>query len=370
MATYTIKEIRIHRLKIPLKRSFSTHLQTVEERESIIVEMIDEDNHVGLGECVAFSSPWYTEETIQTCWDALSNWLIPAVLHKKLSEPKQLMGMLGHIKGNRMAKAALDLAVWDVYAKRQEVPLWQLIGGVRQKIDAGIVLTGAFDDQMRAQLEHAMQQGYKRVKVKIDGTTDSTVLKKLVSGYPSIQFFADANGIFSQLGIEALLKLDEVGFTLIEQPFLEDEWALHQEANRIMQTPIALDESIRSADDVKRMIDTEAGRIIVLKPGRVGGITESLAIHDLAKQHEIPIWIGGMIELGISKAHNLALASLSQMIYPGDFSASDHFWEEDIVKPFIQVKDGQISLRNEDGIGYALEEKNLKAYQIATARFT
>ncbi len=370
MAVYTIKEIRLHRLMIPLKSPFSTHLQTVNERESIIVEMIDHNGHVGLGECVAFSSPWYTEETIQTCWATLVNWLIPSVLHKKLTKPEEVIELLQHVKGNRMAKAALDSASWDLFAKREELPLWKLLKGVRQEIDAGIVLTGALDDSMEKRLENAMLQSYKRVKIKIDETTDVTALKELVSYYSSIQFFADANGIFNRLGIEALKKFDEVGLTLIEQPFKDDEWTLHKEASQVMRTPIALDESIRSIDDVKRMIDMKAGQIIVLKPGRVGGVSESIRIHELAAEHGIPIWIGGMIELGVSKAHNLALASLPQVKYPGDFSASNHFWEEDIVKPFIEVERGQIALTNRSGIGYELDRHLLEKLQKDYAVFT
>lgn len=369
MASYTIKEVRLHRLMIPLKRPFTTHLQTVKERESIIVEMVDDDGHIGLGECVAFSSPWYTEETIQSCWDALVNWLIPSILHKKITKPEAIIEKLHHVKGNRMAKSALDLASWDLFAKRKERPLWQLFAGVRGEIDAGIVATGALDDGMIKQLENAMAQGYKRVKVKIDGATNVATLSEVIAQYPGLQFFADANGIFSQLGIEALKKLDHTGLTLIEQPFLEDEWVLHQEASKVMRTPIALDESIRSVDDVERMIDTGAGQIIVLKPGRVGGVTESIRIHELAVKHNIPMWIGGMIELGVSKAHNLALASLSQIDYPGDFSASNHFWEEDIVQPFIEVKQGQISLANESGIGYTLDSRSLKKYRQEFASF-
>lgn len=364
MVDYMIKEIRLHRLLLPLKRPFTTHLQSVKERESIVVEMIDEEGAIGLGECVAFSSPWYTEETIQTCWDALNNWLIPSVLYKRLSRPEEVIKMLQPIKGNHMAKAALDLASWDLFAKRKNRPLWQLFQGVRQQIDAGIVATGPFDDCMIKQLENAVTQGYKRVKIKIDAETDVEKLTTMISQYPSLQFFADANGIFSWLGIEALRNFDNAGLTLIEQPFQEDDWAFYQEASHILKTPIALDESIRSVDDVKRMIDLGAGQIIVLKPGRVGGISASLQIHELAQKHRIPIWIGGMIELGISKAHNLALASLPQVQYPGDFSASNHFWEEDIITPFIDVQKGQITLTNQSGIGYELDENSIANYQV------
>lgn len=363
MAGFRIKEIRLHRLSIPLKREFSTHLQTVIERESILLEIIDETGEVGLGECVAFSSPWYTEETIQTCWDALKNWLIPSVLNEKISHPSAIPELLKHVKGNRMAKAAIDLAVWDLFAKKKDMPLWKLIGGIRHEIDAGVVLTGDLNKDMFAQVEQAKTTGYKRVKLKIDSKTNPEALKQLIEAFPSMLFFADANGIFTKLGLAPLLAFERAGLSLIEQPFGDDDWGLHSEASRLMKTPIALDESIRTIADVERMIEMQAGRVIVLKPGRVGGISEALKIHELAVEHQLPIWIGGMIELGVSKAHNLALASLSQMSLPGDFSASNHFWHEDIIEPVIYVENGKIPLSDNPGIGFDIDLNVIDKYR-------
>lgn len=369
MASFTIKEIRLHRIQAPLKQSFTTHLQSVEMRESILIEMVDESGKVGLGECVAFSSPWYTEETVQTCWDTLENWLIPPLIHMEIKNPEAVYEALGFVKGNRMAKAALDMASWDLFAKRSEKPLWRLLGGIRREIDAGIVLTGEINADLYKRVQAITEVGYRRVKLKIDETTDIEALSKLVAAYPSLYFFADGNGIFSRLGLQALYAFDHVGLTLIEQPFIEEDWALLEEASKVMKTPLALDESIRSVEDVSRMIAQKAGEIIVLKPGRVGGITESLRIHGEAVRMGIPIWIGGMIEFGISKAHNLALASLSQIQYPGDFSASDHFWQADIITPSIEVINGQIKLSEAAGIGYALNEETVKQYRIAKKTF-
>lgn len=362
MVAVTIQKVRLHRVKVPLKQPFSTHLQTVKERESILVEMIEMGGEIGLGECVAFSSPWYTEETVQSCWDALQKWLIPEIVGKTFQEPSELFQALQFIKGNRMAKAALDLASWDLFAKKTAQPLWQFIGGVRDSIDVGIVLTGSVDAAMFSRVEAARKMGYRRVKIKIDGATNVQDLKQLVDAFPHMLFYGDGNGIFHKLGMEALVAFDEVGLTLIEQPFLDDDWALHEEATRLMTTPIALDESIRSYADVERMVEKDAGRIIVLKSGRVGGITETLNIHELAKIHQLPMWIGGMIELGVSKAHNLALASLTQMQLPGDFSASNHYWEEDIVTPAIMLENGRMKLSNRAGIGVALNHQVLQTY--------
>lgn len=369
MASFKVKEVRLHRLNVPLKRPFTTHLQSVEVRESILVEMVAETGEVGFGECVAFSSPWYTEETIQSCWDVLENWLIPSLIRMEVNAPDAVYESLRFVKGNRMAKAALDMASWDLWAKRIGLPLWRLLGGVRRKIDAGIVLTGPIDADLYRQLDGAVKIGYKRVKLKIDGSTNIQALKKLVASYPALYFFADGNGIFSELGLAALQKFDDIGLTLIEQPFTEMDWGLHREAYRTMATPIALDESLCSVAAVSRMIEQQAGKIIVLKPGRVGGITESLRIHQLAVQANIPIWLGGMIELGVSKAHNLALASLPGVQFPGDFSASNHFWQADIVTPTIEVRNGQIELNEAIGIGYAVGWEQVQEYRSAYAVF-
>ena len=364
MGRFKITEIRLHRVSVPLKKHFSTHLQTVTERESIFVEMVDTDGVIGLGECVAFSSPWYTEETVQTCWDALVNWLIPALLNNEFTHPSEVSDVFSHIKGNRMAKACLDQAAWDLFARKKGLPLWRLLGGVREKIDAGVVLTGGVDERMVKAVQDARDAGYKRVKLKIDENMNPLELKKLVDASSDILFFADGNGIFDKLGLDALKKFDQAGLALIEQPFGDDEWDMHRKAVQCMDTPIALDESICSVNDVKRMATSRAGSIIVLKPGRIGGTTEALKVIEVAKENDLAIWIGGMIEFGISKAHNLALASLSQISLPGDFSASTHFWHEDPVEPPIVIENGVINLSESPGIGVDLNKMLVEKYLI------
>lgn len=364
MGGFSVKEIRLHRVAVPLKKPFSTHLQTVVERESIFVELIDADGIIGLGECVAFTSPWYTVETVQTCWDALVNWLIPAVLNKTVTHPSELGEWFAHVKGNRMAKACLDQAAWDLYARKKHTPLWKLLGGVKNEIDAGVVLTGGVNNDLFKAVQTAQEAGYKRVKLKIDGNTNPVKLKELVDSFANMLFFADGNGIFDRLGLDALVEFDQVGLALIEQPFGEDDWNRHLEASPLMTTPIALDESIRSVWDAGHMASSGAGSIIVLKPGRVGGTTESLKIVEVAAKHCLPIWIGGMIEFGVSKAHNLAIASLSQLSLPGDFSATTHFWNEEPVEPPIVIESGGIQLSDCPGIGVNLNEEILEKYTI------
>ncbi|RNF38276.1 o-succinylbenzoate synthase [Planococcus salinus] len=350
----TIKGIQLDTVRRPLKAPFKTALQTVKEREVLIVTVVDDSGLEGYGECVAFSTPWYTEETIASCDFVLKEVLIPLMLGKTIEHPEQIQQLFSTIKGNRMAKASIEMAVWDLYAKKKGQPLWQLLGGSGNPIPAGVVVA-AVPGKIAEQVDRAVEAGYRRVKIKISPDSDVNVLKEVVRKHPGLLFFADANGTFTEESFEQLKDLDKAGFDLIEQPFGEKQWAFHARAKKEMKTPVCLDESITCIEDVQRMIEEDAGDIIVLKMGRLGGWSETLRVVELCRQHGIGMWVGGMIEFGVSKAHNLALASLPGITLPGDFSASTHFWEEDIIVPDIQVEDGEIKLSKANGIGYAVK---------------
>lgn len=353
----TIQEICFQRVKKELKKPFITSLETVTERESILVTVVSDQSVEGYGECVAFSTPWYTEETVESCAFIMEQVLKPLLTGKELKGPDEVQAAFGRVKGNRMAKAAIEMAVWDLFAKHGNMPLWQYVGGEQKRIPAGVVVA-AKPEGMAKEIDQAAKVGYSRIKIKITPDSDMELLKEAVTRYPEILFFADANGGFDKDSFQRLLGFDAIGFALIEQPFGEQEWQLHAKANREMETPICLDESIKSFDDVERMIDMQAGKIIVLKMGRLGGWHETLKIMELCRIHGIGMWIGGMIEMGISKAHNLALASLPDILLPGDFSGSRHFWEEDIISPEIEVENGTIQLQDNIGIGYDVAVKN------------
>lgn len=350
----TILDVQLKRIKQPLRTAFKTALQHVEEREVLIVAVTDEQGFTGYGECVAFATPWYTEETLTGCQFILEEVLVPLLLNKTLQHPADIEFHFAAVKGNRMAKASIEMAVWDLFAKRQDLPLWKMVGGSDQAIPAGVVVAAA-PDKIAAEVAKAAAAGYQRIKIKIQPDTDVMMLKSITGSYPEMLFFADANGAFRGQDFDRLKSFDAVGFSLIEQPFAERQWHLHAQAKREMKTPICLDESISSLEDVQQMIDLEAGDIVVLKMGRLGGWTETLKVVELCRKHSIGMWVGGMIEFGVSKAHNLALASLPGIILPGDFSDSRHFWQEDIIEPEICVADGQIELSQEPGIGYCVK---------------
>lgn len=347
----TIRDIHLKTVRQPLKSPFKTVLQQVDEREVIVVSVMGDKGHIGYGECVAFETPWYTEETITSCRFVLQQILVPLLVNKTFENPEEVWNLFVAVKGNRMAKAAVEMAVWDLFAKQQGEPLWKFVGGSGQPISAGVVVA-ADPLEIAEQIALAAQAGYKRIKIKIYPDMEIALLKSVIAAYPELQFFADANGSFQADSLGRLMAFDEIGFTLIEQPFGERQWALHAQAKKELQTKICLDESIACLEDVQQMIDQRAGDIAVLKMGRLGGWTETLKVVRLCQANSIGMWVGGMIEFGVSKGHNLALASLPGIEYPGDFSASQHFWEKDIIEPEIKVENGEILLSNRAGLGY------------------
>ena len=350
----TILAIELKLVKEPLKQTFKTSLQTVTERESLIVRVTSGEGLEGFGECVAFSTPWYTEETVVGSRFIIEQVLMPLLLNKTLGSPKQVAELFAAVKGNHMAKSAIETAVWDLFAKKRGLPLWKMLGGSGAPVPAGIVVA-ADENKIGEQVAAAEFAGYSRVKIKITPASNAAHLKDIIGGYPDLLFFADANGAFSEDSWERLMEFDHAGFTLIEQPFGEQQWLLHARAKRVMDTAICLDESICSVADAERVIAEDAADIVVLKMGRLGGWSETLKVVELCRSHSIGMWVGGMVEFGVSKAHNLALASLPGITLPGDFSASRHFWEQDIIEPEITVESGEVQLSQDAGIGYRVD---------------
>ncbi|WP_211653788.1 o-succinylbenzoate synthase [Planococcus alpniumensis] len=348
-----IAGIEFHKVKQPLNQPFITVLQKVQEREVTIVIVRDAEGREGYGECVAFDTPWYTEETVTGSRFVMEQVLAPLLLGGQMEHPAETACLFSTVKGNHMAKAAVEMAVWDLFAKRQGLPLYEFIGGVYAPIPAGVVVAGEMED-LSQNIKMAIDSGYRRIKLKISPDTDVALLKSLVAANPEISFYADANGSFSGRALEELLAFDQAGFVLIEQPYGEHEWEAHRIARSKMTTPICLDESIHSLEDVKRMAEQQAGDVIVLKMGRLGGWAETLKVVEFCRNEQIGMWVGGMIEFGVSKAHNLALASLPEVKLTGDFSDSGHFWQTDIVSPEIYVEHGKIKLSESPGIGYRL----------------
>ncbi|MFJ7940454.1 o-succinylbenzoate synthase [Peribacillus sp. NPDC096622] len=355
-----LSSISLKLIKAPLKRPFKTHLETVNDREVIIVEAMDEDGLIGYGEAVPFTSPWYTEETIKTCFHMLDDFLIPLTLASQIRHPDELQNLWSGIRRNAMAKSALEQAILDLYAKQKGVYLGRLFGGERSEVAAGVVVaSNDIEDAMR-QIEDFSGSGYQRYKIKINPQNDLEFLAEIRRAYSDIPLMADANSAYTLDDIPHLQKLDDFKLMMIEQPLGHDDIVEHSFLQKQLQTPICLDESINSFHDAKSALSLRSCGVINIKMAKVGGWMEAVRIHDLCLGNDVPVWCGGMIEFGISRAHNIALATLKGFTIPGDISSSARYWDGDIIDPEVIVENGMIQVPDKAGIGFAINEKRLK----------
>lgn len=337
-----IKKATLYITEMPLVIPFAASYGTYEMRESIIIELEDTDGYIGFGEVVAFSEPWYTEETVTTAFHMLQDFLLPDLFKAEVTHPKEIPHVFQHIKRNRMAKAGIEGAIWDLYAKRQNQSLANLLGGTQSEIEVGVVIGLDTVPNMLKRIEMYAQEGYRRFKVKIKPELDYELLREIRKAFPKIPLMADANSAYTLTNIEQLKRLDEFDLMMIEQPLADHDFLDHAELQKQIETPICLDESIHSLEDARVAITLGSCRIVNIKPGRVGGLTESIQIHDYCQQHDIPVWCGGMVEMGISRAQNIALASLPNFTIPGDISASSRHWEQDIITPEVTLQSGKV----------------------------
>jgi o-succinylbenzoate synthase len=364
-----LESIALKVIKMPLRHPFSTHLEKVSEREAIIVEIRDDDGVQGYGEGVAFSSPWYTEETVKTSWHMLKDFLIPQLKKMEVSTPVEAAQLFRKYRRNHMAKAALETALWDLQAKRENLPLSRVLGSSADRIPSGIVVAAPTIAEAIRQTEAFLSEGYRRVKIKISPENDLKLVSGLRSRFPELDLMADANSAYTLKDIDRLKALDDFGLLMIEQPLAHDDIIDHAKLQKQLSTPICLDESINSLEDARRAVELGSCQVINIKMGRVGGLFEAVKIHDYCFKRNIPVWCGGMIEFGISRAHNIALASLPGFTIPGDISGSGRYWDEDIIMPEIKVSNGTIELSQKAGIGYNINEKRLKEVTVSQEIF-
>lgn len=364
-----LRSVRLTVIRMPLRRPFVTHLGAVSEREAIIVEVEGQDGVTGCGEGVAFSSPWYTEETVQTCYHVLRDFLIPILKVKALSHPADAARAFRAVKRNHMAKSAIETALWDLQAKREGVPLWRLLGGTGSPVPSGVVVADPDPSAAASQIEAYLEQGYRRVKVKIGPGRDVDYIAALRTRFPDLPLIADANAAYTLADADRLRVLDEFGLLMIEQPLAAGDLVDHAELQSMIATPICLDEGIATYEDARTAIRLGSCRAVSIKMARVGGLGEAKKIHDLCAASGIPVCAGGMIEFGVSRAHNLALASLPGFTVPGDISGSDRFWEEDIIEPAIRVEGGAVALPDRPGIGFEINRRRLREVALSSEVF-
>ncbi|RKQ18864.1 o-succinylbenzoate synthase [Oceanobacillus bengalensis] len=358
-----IKQITLRKVKMRLKNPFSTSFGTLQDKEFYIIEAIDYDGNHGYGESVAFTAPWYTEETTQTTVHMLEDFLIPILKENVINHPDDVFELFKPIRRNNMAKAAIEGAVWDLYAKRQNISLACALGGEKKQIDVGISI--GIQPTMKElihKIEHSLEEGYKRIKLKIKPGLDVELLREVRMYFPNIPIMADGNSAYSLEDIQHLKKLDDLHLMMIEQPLGHDDIVDHAKLQAVIKTPICLDESIHSLEDVKKAHELGSSKIINIKIGRVGGLSEAKRIHDFCYEYGIEVWCGGMLEAGVGRAHNIALTTLQGFVLPGDTAGSSNYWYEDIIKPEVIVEDGMIQVPDKAGIGYEINFKVLDKY--------
>lgn len=348
-----IQHIILRNLKMDLLQPFTTSLGTEYDKEFVLVEIKSKSGISGWGESVASPDPLYKEETIKTNWHIMEDFLIPLLLKQPIEHPDEVSARFSHIRGNYMAKAALEGAVWDLYAKERGIPLAKALGGTKETIDVGISIgiQRSVDDLLN-QIGKYVNEGYKRIKIKIQPGWDVDVIREVRKQFPHIPLMADANSAYTLNDSDHLLALDEFNLMMVEQPLSHDDIIDHAELQAKMKTPICLDESIHSVEDVRKAVKLGSCKMINIKIGRVGGLTEAKKIHDYCQQQGIGVWCGGMLESGIGRAHNIAITTLPNFVLPGDTAASSRYWKEDIIEPEVSVNSGIITVPGNPGIGY------------------
>ena len=331
-----IESITLREITLALKEPFQISSGTQSRRRILLVELRSSDGVEGWGECTAGEFPNYSPETPDTAWLAIREWVSPRVLGRDFAGPEEIHPALEiNFRGHNMAKAAVEMAAWELAARAEGVSLSRKLGGTRDRIRVGISLgIQASPEALVEKARAALARGYRKVKIKIKPGADVAYVRAVREALgPEAPLMADANNAYSLEDTASLEALDELGLMMIEQPLAWDDLLRHAELQKRLQTPLCIDESITSADRAADMIALGSGRIVNIKAGRVGGFHQSKAIHDLCAAHGIPVWCGGMLESGIGRAHNVALASLPNFTLPGDVSPSERYWERDIVLP-------------------------------------
>ena len=357
-----LERVTLHFVEMELVRPFETSFGREVRRPAIVVEA-QAEGFTGWGECVAGSGPWYAYETVNTAHHVLKDYLIPRLLEADWTHPSHVPGLVGAVRGHGMAKACLEAACWDAWSQGQGVSLAQALGGVKSEIQSGVSV-GVQRDQaalLRVVAQH-LEQGYRRVKIKIKPGWDLEVAGAVRRAFPALPLQVDANAAYTLEDAALFKALDALGLLMVEQPLGYGDLADHAQLQAQLKTPLCLDESLKTRDDVKAMLALGSGRIVNIKPGRVGGLTSAVAIHDLCRSANVPVWCGGMLETGVGRAANVALASLPGFTLANDLSASDRYYKQDLIEQaFVLNPNGTLSVPQGPGLGVEVERAALDA---------
>ena len=330
-----LQEVTLHEIRLPLKEPFRISSGLTTERRIMLLRLRDASGVTTWSECVAGEKPNYSSETIDAAWLVISEYVAPRVLGVGFEKPTDVHPALEKdFRGHHMAKAAIEMGFWALWAERDRMPLARLVGGTRTEIATGISVGIQDSPEILVQKTGSyLAQGYRKVKIKIEPGRDIQYVRAVREAYPDAPIMVDANNAYTLNDIDHLRQLDDLNLMMIEQPLAYDDIRRHAKVQAAFRTPICLDESITSVDRAEDMIALKAGRIVNIKSGRVGGFRQAIAIHDLCQRNDIPVWCGGMLESGIGRAYNVAIASLPNFLKPGDVSPSSRYWERDVVTP-------------------------------------
>lgn len=365
-----IQRAELFVVDLPLIHSFTTSFGTVDKRSSVIIKLLAKDGSIGWGEAPALPLPMYNQETVATTMIALQQYLLPFVTGKSFRSPQEFVASYAPVKGHNFAKHGLECAFWCLLSSASGKNLSKLFGGTRGKIGVGESIgIHKTIESMLDEIALRLTEGYQRIKVKIKPGWDIQLVAAIRKKFGDIPLMVDANSAYTLRNIKIFKRLDAFSLMMIEQPLGDTDIIDHATLQRQIRTPICLDESILSADDARKAIELGACKIINIKPGRVGGIVESLKIHEYCRKRSVPVWCGGMLESGIGRAFNIALASLPRFTLPADMSPASIFYKEDIINPTYTVdREGYIDVPQQVGLGYTVDEEKLSFY--TSARLT
>ena len=361
-----IDKIALNHLQMLLVSPFETSFGRADSRECILVEVFA-DGLVGYGECPTDRAPGYSYETVATAWHILRDYLAPSVLGQSLSGPADIQMRVASVRGHQMAKTGLEMALWDLQGKREGHSLRQLLGGTRKKVVVGVSVGLQESPQALVKtVEAYLSNGYDRVKIKIKPGRDVPDAQAVREAFPDLRLQVDANSAYTLDTAAALQPLDELDLLLIEQPLAEDDLWDHSRLQTQFATPLCLDESITSPRHARQAIEMKACRVVNIKPARIGGLNNALLTHDLCQHDNIPVWCGGMLETGVGRAANLALASLPNFTLPGDISATERYYHQDITtERFYLNPDSTIDVPDDPGLGVTIDREAFAKFTLA-----
>lgn len=366
-----VERAELRAVELPLVFPFETSFGREDAKAGILVRLFA-DGLEGWGEAPVSRAPLYNEETVGTAWHVLEEFVLPLLLGRDLSHPREFPPLVRHLRRHHMAKAGVEAALWDLHAQANRLPLARVLGGTRERIEVGVSLGIEPEiETLLGRIEEFLGRGYRRIKVKIKPGWDVPVVRRIRQAFGAIRLQVDANSAYTLEQADVLRDLDDYGLLLIEQPLGEDDIVDHARLQAQLRTPICLDESIVTPDDARKAIALGSCRIINIKAARLGGVGAGVATHDLCRDAGVTVWCGGLLETGIGRAANIALASLPNFTLPADLSASDRYFHEDIIVPPVTLNaDGTVTVPKSPGLGFQVLVERIERYSVKKSAFT